>query len=446
MPGITSRIATGKALLADPYAAMFAWQRTFGDTFRITLPSGPRIVLSNPADFKRVLVDNQKNYTKNSANYRLLSLILGQGLFTSEGALWRKQRRISQPAFGRQALNTFGEAAVRRSEAIVSGWEEAAEKGLVVSIAAAMTRLTLGVIADTLFGVSLEKEAVDMVHSLGFLLTDLHRRSLSPIQIPLSVPTPANRRFVREREKAEQIVRRMIDSASAGDDANKNLVTLLKFAVDPETGETMTEQLLRDELVTFMFAGHETTATTCCWALVFMSRFPEVRDRVRREVLSVAGDRSLRPDDFANLDFTHRVIKETMRLCPPAWGIERRATEADTLGGYEVPAGTSVWLPLLLLHRHPRYWANPEGFDPDRFLPDVASTRPAHAYLPFGAGPRMCIGASFASMEAVLAIATLVRKYDLELLEGIDIRPVAGMVYRPETSVEMRVKFARASS
>jgi cytochrome P450 len=419
------------------------WKRL--DAYLCTAPEGIR----------HVLQDNHRNYHKQTRGFDTLRLVLGNGLLTSEGDFWLRQRRIAQPAFHRDRVASFAGAMVRAAVDMVERrWTPVIERGGRLDVASEMMRVTLRIVGKTLLGIDPSDEADRVGGALEALLVGFRRRMQSVVQFPLPWPTPENRKLGAAIDEIDRIVLRIIDErrAAASKDqgrggaaeagAGGDLLGMLMEARDEETGERMSDRQLRDEVVTLFLAGHETTALSLSWTFALLSRHPEVGRRLRGELREVLGGRLPTAEDVPRLTYTRMVLQEALRLYPPAWNFGRTAREDDQLCGYPVPAGSLILLSPYVTHRNPRLWANPEGFDPGRFSPENAAKIPKFAYIPFGAGPRQCIGNGFAMMEATLLLAVFWDRVDLSLVPGHDLVPQPTVTLRPRGGLPM---FARAA-
>lgn len=418
-----------------------AWGE-FGDVVRLRLGWFTAHLILHPEAVQQVLQENHRNYDKRTPGFNMIRLALGNGLLTSEGEFWRRQRRIAQPAFHKERLRHFGAVMTGLTEATVEGWRQPAARGETIDVAAEMMRLTLKIISRTMFSVELSAEVDVFGHSVQVAQQYLNRRltSVSSL-VPMfeRLPTRRNREFRRALGGGDALIRAQIEERRRSDARPSDLLTMLIEARDEETGEGMTDQQLRDEIITIFSAGHETTANTLTWTWYLLSKHPEVRRRLSSELDRVLGGRVPVIDDLPRLEYATCVIKEAMRLYPPAWIISRRAVARDQLGGYDIPAGSLVLLSPWVTHRHSLFWDNPEGFEPERFEPARAAALPRYAYFPFGGGPRLCIGNNFAMMEAVLLLATVARRYRLDLDPGhpVDLNPL--ITLRPRHGVRMHL-------
>lgn len=445
-PGPTGRemIRLLPQLNEDPLRYLSGLSNRYGDLLRVPLPRGGQIfIASRPELVAHVLVANQANYRK-ARTYKPLTELLGNGLLTNEGDSWTRQRRIVQPMFARRHLDGFAPAMVAAAQRTVEQSERLAV-GAVVDAAAEMSALTLDVVGRTLFSADLTGEANTVSSALATALGAFEKIVRNPMFLLVQNyhrwPTP-NRLRARGAEKqlhrivGELVGRRREENADPGE---RDLLDMLLVARDEDTGEPMDQAQIRDELMTFMLAGHETTSNALAWTLMLLSQHPGARARLEEEVDGVLSGRAVTADDVNKLEWTSAVISESMRLYPPAWIIEREAAGDDELDGVPVRAGSVVATPPYLVHRHPAHWTNPEGFDPERFLPEQAHGRHRFAYLPFGGGRRQCVGGGFATMEAVLLLATLVQRFRLDLVPGFRPAPDPTVTLRPAAGIPMRV-------
>lgn len=431
---------------ADQLRMCQTTHRDYGDFAMLRF--GPlRMVLVNDADaVHHVLTRNHKNYKK-SRNYQGLKLFLGEGLLTSEGEFWRRQRKLAAPAFHHQALVGFAEQMAESTELMLERWQalhDAAEsESPVLDVHAEMMRLTFRIVGQTLFSTDVEGEAQAIGDALAFALDHADHYVSSVVRLPPWVPTPRNTRFRQARRTLDELVFRIVDdrrkALAEGRPVPNDLLGMLMRATDDADGR-MTNQQLRDEVMTLVLAGHETTANALSWTLYLLSKHPDVERRLVREVREVLDGRAPTFADMPRLAYAERVIQESMRLYPPAWAFEREAVAADQLGGYGIEPGTMVAIVPFTMHRNTKYWSNPEGFDPDRFAPEHADSRPKCAYIPFGDGARVCIGRSFAMMEAKIILAMLVQRFTLPLVSGHPIEMDARITLRPKHGIKVRLE------
>lgn len=409
--------------------------KEYGDVVRLTFPKAQAHVVSSPDGVRHVLQDNHRNYDKATPGLKKMKLLLGEGLVTSDGAFWLRQRRIAQPAFHRQRIASFGTLMSRDAAELAARWELLARDRAPIDVSIEMMRLTLRIVSEALLSRDLSDTADRVGSALTIAMHEVNDRITRVFELPMKVPTPANRRFVQSRAVLDEIVIGLIeDRRKSGEDAG-DLLSMLMNARDEETGETMNDVQLRDEVMTIFLAGHETTANALTWAFYLLSQNPRHSARLTEETRSVLNGRPATLEDLPKLEYVRMVIDETMRLYPPAWFLVRRAIEDDEIGGFHIPAKTLVMIPPWTVHRNPRVWENPEAFDPERFRKDRLAAMPRFAYFPFGGGPRLCIGNNFALMEAQLILATLAQRFrpklhpeaKVELDPQVTLRPKYGM-------------------
>lgn len=409
------------------------------------------VVISGHEAARHVLITNQDNYRK-GLEYELLRIVLGEGLLTSEGETWRKQRRLVQPMFAKRYLKNFTEHMTRATAEVLDG-EPFADlpDGEIVDLSEVMMALTLDIVGRALFGADLTGEtarkvgpAMNDVLSLGtrmtrriptFVLSNLPGMDLEKA---IAV-NPEGRRFQRALADLKSVIDEMLEERSRQKDTGDDLVGLMLSAVDEETGEKMSRDQIGDELMTFMLAGHETTSNALAWTWRRLSLNPAARERLFDEVDTVLGDRIPDMDDMERLPWTRACVEEAMRVDSPVWTIGRQALADDEVLGYRIPRGSSVMVLISMIHRDPRIWENPEGFDPSRFLPENSKGRPRHAYMPFGAGRRVCVGSTFATVEATLLAAMISRRLRFDLPRGAEVEAEAVITLRPKHGLPMHV-------
>jgi cytochrome P450 len=425
-------------LRSDPIRTFLDAADGFGDI--VHLKAGPYhgYLLSDPADVKHVLQDNARNYHK-SPLYDRLRDSLGNGLLTSEDSFWLRQRRLAQPAFHRQRLTAMADVMVSCTEQMLERWEPIASGGGTIDVVAEMMGVTQAIIVRTMFSTDLGTTA-DVVNRTWPIINRRIGETFWSTKLETKLPLPANRRFQRALRELDSVVYRIIAERRESRREETDLLSMFLSARDEETGAVMTDRQLRDEVMTMLLAGHETTSLALSWTYYLLSGHPDVERRVADEIDRVIGDG--RPG-FAHVDqlsCTRHAIEESLRLYPPAWGFSRLAMDDDEIRGYRVPTGSIVFVIPFVIHRRPQLWPDPDRFDPDRFAPDRESARPRFAYLPFGGGPRGCIGNQFAMLEAQLIIATIAQRYRIELLPGQAIRPEPLITLRPTPGIRATLK------
>lgn len=417
----------------DPLGLFLRSFQQYGDVVRFRFGGLTAHLVSSPEGAQHVLVDNQRNYGKQTRAFDNLRLVVGNGLLTSEGDFWKRQRRIANPAFHRQRVQSFAGTMVRAAAETAARLEGL--RGQVVDVADEMQRLTLRIVGLTLLGHDPSAHAGEVGEALTFLLRLANDRTSRLLTLPAVLPTPQNRGFARALAVLDRVVLGMIEERRRDPADRGDLLSMLMQSRDPETGEAMDDRQLRDEVMTILLAGHETTANALTWTFLLLSRAPPVARELRAELLEAVGPRDPAADDLPRLPLARMAIEESMRLYPPAWIISRSVSGEDEIAGFRIPAGSILFVSPYVLHRHPRLWEDPEGFDPRRF-----ATQPARGtYLPFGGGPRQCIGNGFALMEAQLVLSTILRRVRLELEPGHPVLPEPGITLRPRHGMRMRV-------
>ena len=423
--------------LARAPLEVFERARALGDVVRLAVPGRrPLFLVADPSHVRHVLQENQANYGRTPFHDRLKS-ILGAGLVTSEGALWRRQRRLLQPAFRAERTRRFVETMCAATAELADRWRAAAGTGQVLDVSHEMSDLTLDVVVRCMFGQ--ERRGGDAVISAAVqeMQAWVAARfwSVAPDWTE-RLPTPANRRFQRALAALDAVVGRIVAERLAAGEAGDDLLGMLLVAED---GAGIDARQVRDEVTTTLLAGHETSAATLTWVWHLLAHRPDVADAVRDEVAEVLGERTLpSADDLGRLDLTRAVIQEAMRLYPPVAWFGRLAAGPDRIGGHDIPAGAIVLLSPWVTQRDPRLWPDPARFDPARFMPG-ARTAP-YAYFPFGGGPRSCIGTHFAMTEMLAALAVLAPAVRLRSASDAPVRPGLLITLRPAGGLPMRVE------
>jgi cytochrome P450 len=413
----------------DPLGFLLALQRDYGDVARFRM--GPRLahLVSRPEWVRHVLATNQENYGK-SVLYRRLEPTLGKGLLTSDGAFWRRQRRLAEPAFHLEQVGGFAATMVEATAAMLARWETYAASGQPFDVVPELSRLAMTIATRTLFGADVDAESSGVTRALTVVMRHAIGQILALWPVPDSWPTPGNLRARRALRVLDAVVYEMIAARRAAGEPSTDLLSMLVYARDPETGETMNDRQLRDEVMTLFLAGHETTADALAWTVYLLGQHPAAARRLEAEVDAVLDGRPPTLADVPRLSYTLMVFQEAMRLYPPGWVISRTPRQDDTIGGYHIPAGSTVIVSQYVLHRHPDYWDRPARFDPERF-----ADRGKPAYFPFAAGPRVCIGNNFALLEARLALAMVAQRYRLSLVPGQRVDPEPLVTLRPHPGV-----------
>lgn len=422
----------------DALGFLLRTARTYGDVAWFRVGPFDLYLLSHPDHVQDVLVAGHHSVHKSQV-LQEARRILGDGLLTSEGETHRRNRRLLQPMFHHQRIEGYGRVMAEYAEATAERWCHGQE----VDVHDELMALTQAIVAKSLFGTDIEEaDARRVADSLRTML-DMYDRFLLPFAAYLErLPLPSNRRFWRAKASLDEIMFRLIRDRRTGEDRT-DVVSMLLAAGDdegPEAGGAITEQQIRDETTTLFLAGHETTALALTWALYLLSQNEGAEAQLQAEVDRVLGDRLPVSSDLPHLEFTRRVVSESLRLYPPAWTMGRKVAADLLVGGYVVPAGSTVLLSQYVIHHDPRWYPEPYRFDPDRWEPTAVATRPKHSFFPFGAGPRMCIGEDFAWMEGILVLATIARRWRFRLVPGQRIELAPRITLRPKQGVRMRVE------
>ncbi|MBV9230063.1 MAG: cytochrome P450, partial [Chloroflexi bacterium] len=410
--------------------------RQYGDTVRIRSPFGSAYLINSPDGVKYVLQENNRNFNKDVFDYKILRKLLGQGLLTNDGESWLHQRRLMQPAFHRQRLAAFGTLMTSTTVAMLDRWDARDDPAQTLDVAQEMMLLTLNIVGQALFSIDLSGEADAVGQSFLTVNRLITEYTYTPF-VPMNIPTPRNRRFHKARRVLNQVVDDIIKERRRQNNNSNDLLSMLLEARDEETGQGMNNRQLRDEVLTLMLAGHETTAMTLSWTCYLLSQHPDVEQKLREELDTVLAGHLPTVEHLANLSYNRMVIEEAMRLYPPAWALTRNTIADDTIAGYHIPKGSMILLCPYTTHRHPTFWENPEVFDPERFTPERSANRPRYAYFPFGGGPRQCIGNGFAMMEAQLILATVLQRYRLRLVPDTLVEPEPLITLRPHYGLPM---------
>ncbi|MGC1417887.1 MAG: cytochrome P450 [Candidatus Acidiferrum sp.] len=432
-PGPRGDLLTGnlRAFRRDVLGLMLKSSREYGDVVHFRI--GPFVVhlLNHPDHVEHVLQSHARNYDKATRSSSKIRLISGDGLLTSNGDVWQRQRRLMQPSFHRQRIAGLASQMTTLTAEMLQRWQAHGATGEPLELASEMMRLTYTIVGKTLLGADVGGDLSGVEHAMEVVLTHTFQSWGNILDLPAFVPTPANLRFRRAMQVLDQIVYGIIAAHRAGNSAKSDLLSMLLDVRDEETGEGLSDLELRNEAITFLLAGHETTANALSWTFYLLSQNPEAERELRAELVAVLGGRVPAIENLPQLKFTTTVIQEAMRLYPPIWVIERRAIADDVIGGFHIPAGSSIVISPYVLHRNENFWPNAERFDPTRF-----SSKP-RGYIPFGSGPRFCIGAEFAMMEARLIVPMVMQAFHLELAPGHSVLPLPGITLRPKNGLQM---------
>lgn len=422
-----------RAFRRDVLGLMLESSRQYGDVVRFRI--GPFVVhlLNHPDHVEHVLQSRARNYDKATRSSAKIRLISGESLLTSNGEVWQRQRRLMQPSFHRQRIASLASQMTTLTARMLQRWQTHLGIGRPLDLASEMMQLTYTIVGKTLLGANVGGDLSGVEYAMETILSHVFQSWGEVIDLPAFIPTPRNLRFRRAMQMLDQVVYRIIAEHRSANSANSDLLSTLLAVRDEQTGEGLSDLELRDEVITFLLAGHETTANALSWTFYLLSQNPEVERELRAELAAELGGAAPTSENLPRLKFTTMVIQEAMRLYPPIWAMERRAIGDDTIGGFHIPAGSSIVISPYVMHRHENFWPDPERFDPMRF-----SNRP-RAYLPFGSGQRFCIGADFAMMEARLIVPMVVQACHLELVPGHSVAPLPGITLRPKNGLPMTV-------
>jgi cytochrome P450 len=421
-------------LTADPLGFVVRAQRDCGDVVRLRFPLVRAYLVAHPDDIKHVVQDNHDNYTKNNIDYRLLKGGLGEGLLTSDGPHWINQRRLLQPAFHRERIAQYSAVVAQAAQQLVQDWEARAHSGEAFDVASEMTQLTLAIVSRALFSVEIARYAKVIGESLTTMNEAMGTAGLSAL-FPF-LPTRTNRRIRAAKRALDAVIWEIIATRRRAAIQPDDMLSILLSACNGP-GLRLNDTQVRDEVATFLLAGHETTANALAWTWYLLSKNPQVRDKLHAELEAVLGVRALTAEDLPRLKYAAMIIDESMRLYPPAWAFSRSNLEDDELGGYRIRRGSLVYISQYLTHRHPAFWEDPERFDPERFTPERIAMRPKYTYFPFGGGPRACIGNQFALTEAAIVLCTLAQRYRLELVAGHPVEMQPLVTLRPRYGIRV---------
>ncbi|HUQ19476.1 MAG TPA: cytochrome P450 [Gemmatimonadaceae bacterium] len=419
----------------NPLALMIAMARDYGDIAHYKVGPQHLFFFNHPDLIRDVLITNQKNFHKSRGLERAKRL-LGNGLLTSEGEFHLRQRRLAQPAFHRQRIAAYGSTMVEFAQRARARWKN----GSTLDMHTEMMRLTLDIVAKTLFDADVDAEAAEIGHAMTTAFESFNYAMIPFTEYLDHIPIPPVRRFNNARDRLDKTIYRMIAERRASGDDRGDLLSMLLLAQDTEgDGTGMNDLQLRDEALTIFLAGHETTANALTWTWYLLSQNPEVERRFHAEVDSLNGAPPTM-EDLARLPYTRMVLAESMRLYPPAWAIGRRALDSFKAREFTIPAGAVVLMSQYVMHRDTRYFPDPDRFDPERWTPEAQATRTKFSYFPFGGGARVCIGEQFAWMEGILLLATIAQQWRMKLIADqiIDVQPL--ITLRPRYGMKMKLE------
>jgi cytochrome P450 len=428
----TARLAEWQQMRRDPLGLLESL-RAGGDIVHLRM--GPRnsYLLIHPDYVKDALVTNHRRF-KLSDTWDDVARVLGNGLLHSEGEFHRRQRRLSNPAFHHARIMEYATVMAEFAKRTSDRWQD----GVELNIHDEMMELTLGVVCKTLFSVDIESDEARDFRDVANRILKLFRLGTPLAAVLRSLPLETTKKFDEAREVVDRFVYRIIRERRQSGEDRGDLLSMLMMARDEETdGSGMDDEQLRDESMTIIAAGHETTANALTWTWYELSQHPEAEARLHEELATVLGGRLPTVEDLKSLPYTRKVLQETMRLWPPAWILLRQVKEDHEIAGVHLPADTHIAMFPYLLHRDPRWWPEPARFDPDRWTDQAEQDRPKFAYMPFGAGPRMCIGEQFAWMEAMLIVAVIAQQWQVRMRPGHRVVPEPRVNLRPRNGIPM---------
>ena len=425
---------------SDALAFVERCAREFGDVVPTRFLYVPALFLFHPDHVEYVLTAGNKNFIK-AASLRspFFHRLVGKGLVTSEGEFWRRQRRLAQPAFHHQRIDSYARTMVEYAGRMLSNWED----GQTLDVHEEMMMLTQAVVAQTLFGADVSGGSREMGRALSNIVRPFASQATLKWILDNRLPTPAHLRFNRDVRRIDRFVYRLIEERRASRTDTGDLLSMLLAAQD-EDGSGMTDKQLRDELMTIFLAGHETTAVALTWAWYLLAQNPEAEGRLAEELEEVLGGRAPTVEDLPRLRYAEWVVKESMRLYPPAWTVGRECVRECEVGGFRVPVGMQVFGFQWVIQRDPRWFAEPLAFRPERWGEESITRIPRYAYFPFGGGPRLCIGNYFATMEAVLVLSTVARRFRLRLAPGREVEVLPALSLRPKHGLKVKLERRRA--
>jgi len=450
-------IRTLSTLRNNTLAGLIAIAQRYGDFYCGSL-GGLRIILLNHPDMVQwVLQRNYRHYSKDTFQYNLLRMVTGNGLLTNDGESWLRQRRLVQPAFHRSQIAAMARVMMNTIQSMLDRWEVIAQHGTPINVDEEMMRLSFEIVAKAFFGVDLSHQAEQLTQATLSVLDVIVHRARNPFSLPTWVPTAQSRRFRAALRTLDATVYRLIrqrqkERRAGGDRTSRvagseavnpekelryDLLDMLLDATDDHTDAPLNERQIRDEIVTMLIAGHETVASAMTWTLYLLAKYSHVTESLRQQIQSLFGRHQPEPNSLGAIPLLRWTFQEALRLYPPAWLITRKALQEDEIAGLVIPPGSLVVISPYILHRHPHFWQDPQTFDPERFSEERSSARPHFAYIPFGGGPRLCIGDAFATLEAQLVLAAILQRFRLRLVSESEVIPEPSVTLRPRGGMWM---------
>ncbi|HIA05763.1 MAG TPA: cytochrome P450 [Flavobacteriales bacterium] len=423
----------------DPLNYMMKISREHGGILYSRVINYKIVLISKPEYVKYILQENNRNYTKTSG-YKPLKLLLGKGLITSEGDLWLKQRRLFQPAFNRESIMNYTKIVGECVDDLLLEWNNIDPDSKLLNVSHEMMKNTMVIVGRTLFSSDLSKDTALVWEWMTYALEYVNNRTKTyPFNFSSKIPLPKNIRFTKAVASLDNMLYRKIDERRKEKGDFTDLLSMMMSAKDEETGKGMSDGQLRDEIMTIFLAGHETTANALTWTWYLLSQHQEIEEKLHRELDEILKGEIPSYQNLGNLRYTAQVVQESMRLYPPVWMIGRRTINEDQIGQYHIPKGVDVAISPYVLHHHSEYWDQPEVFDPDRFSSENIKKQIPYSYIPFGGGPRLCIGENFAMMEMILIVAKVAQKYKLLLPKGTKVEIGSSLTLRPKEDLKMEL-------
>jgi cytochrome P450 len=404
----------------------------YGDFVRFWFGPFPAYIVNHPDLIQQVMVTDAQHYYKTRNLKQIMYPAIGEGLLTNDGDSWKRQRKLAQPAFHTKRIASYADVMVDYTHRMMDTWHDQETLDVLKS----MSHLTMQIISKTVFDAQVSGED-ELSRAVSTILKTVDKRFSRLLSLPRWVPTPENRRINHAVARIDAIIQQFIDDRRRTGEDKGDLLSMLMAAQDEDNGTGMSDKQLRDEAMTVFGAGHETTSLNLTWTLYALSQYPEVEAKLHAEIDRVLGDRPATFEDLPNLPYTEWVIKESMRLYPPVWGTSRQTIDTVDIGGNTLAKNNVVLVNIYAVHRDERYFPQPHLFQPERFAPENEKNIPRYAYLPFGAGPRVCIGNSFAMMEARLVLASLVQRFRFRLADGQKVQPVRQFTLHPKYGMKM---------
>jgi cytochrome P450 len=425
----------------DPLRQFPKWIEEYGDILRLKGAIGQAVILGSPELVKQVLVDRYAKYQQKSQSYIVLRILMGNGLVTSEGEFWRGQRKLVQPAFHRKRLDAIFGMMVERTLDTLANVGKVAASGKAFDIVPTLSHLTLDIISRAMFSSDVQGAASEVSRHIHVLNEYALRMLRNPLLflLPKRIRLPGTWGPVGSLNSLHRIVGGIIQSRRKNPEERDDLLSMLLSACEEETGKGMTDEQLRDEVMTIFVAGHETTANAMAWLLYLVSKHRDVEEKLLAEIAAKWPAEGLTTANLQNFTYTRQVIEESLRVFPSIWSVGRRCTEEDSLGGYEIPAGMNMVAPIFYFHWSERFWKSPEKFDPERFTPERRPAADSMIYFPFGAGPRSCIGNHFAMQELMIMTVLFHRQFKFQVEDGFKVEPDPLITLRPKNGMRLAV-------